>query len=166
MGDADAAAALATTTGGHAVTIDLARTCGYDDDVRTELVGSHGALLIEAAGQGRLRLGDASGLRDVPGPGGDLLAGALAAQLERFAGACAGAPAHATADDAARALAAALAMREARIARRCEVLRTAVRARSYSSRAARTGSDRRGLGHGHVPPGLVAGTPTSGSVRT
>ncbi len=115
VGDADAAAALATTAGGHAVTIDLARTCGYDDDVRTELVGSHGALLIEAAGQGRLRLGDASGLREVPGPEGDLLTGALAAQLERFAAACAGATAHATADDAARALTAALAMREARL---------------------------------------------------
>ena len=75
---------------GQAVAIDLGRTCGYDDDVRTEILGPGGALLIDARGRGGLRHGDQYGLRDVPGPDGDVLELALAAQLERFAEACRG----------------------------------------------------------------------------
>jgi predicted dehydrogenase len=116
VGDAESVAALAATTAGQAVTIDLARTCRYDDDVRTEILGPEGALLIDARGAGGLRHGDRFGLRDVPGPDGDVLELALAAQLERFAAACAGEPPHATAADAARALEAGQAMRRSRLA--------------------------------------------------
>ena len=126
VGDAESVAVLAETTAGQAVTIDLARTCRYDDDVRTEILGPDGALLIDARGAGGLRHGDRYGLRDVPGPEGDVLALALAAQLERFAAACAGAAPHATAVDAARALEAGQAMRRSRLAGGAvEVLRPA-----------------------------------------
>jgi hypothetical protein len=116
VGDAETVAALAVTTAGQAVAIDLGRTCGYDDDVRTEILGPGGALLIDARGRGGLRHGDRYGLRDVPGPDGDVLELALAAQLERFAEACRGAEPHATATDAARALEAGQAMRRSRLA--------------------------------------------------
>jgi myo-inositol 2-dehydrogenase/D-chiro-inositol 1-dehydrogenase len=116
IGDVESVAALAVTTAGQAVTIDLARTCRYGDDVRTEILGPDGALLIDARGPGGLRHGDRYGLREVPGPGGDVLELALAAQLERFAGACAGGEPHATAIDAARALEVGQAMRRSRLA--------------------------------------------------
>jgi myo-inositol 2-dehydrogenase / D-chiro-inositol 1-dehydrogenase len=114
--DAETVAALAVTTAGQAVAIDLGRTCRYDDDVRTEILGSEGALLIDARGQGGLRHGDRYGLRDVPGPAGDVLELALIAQLDRFAEACAGSEPHATATDAARALEVGQAMRRSRLA--------------------------------------------------
>jgi predicted dehydrogenase len=116
VGDAETVTALAVTTAGQAVAIDLGRTCAYDDDVRTEILGSQGALLIDARGRGGLRHGDRYGLRDVPGPDGDVLELALAAQLDRFAEACAGAEPHATATDAARALEVGQAMRRSRLA--------------------------------------------------
>jgi len=116
VGDAETVAALAVTTAGQAVAIDLGRTCGYDDDVRTEILGSEGALLIDARGRGGLRHGDRFGLRDVPGPDGDVLELALVAQLDRFAEACRGAEPHATAIDAARALEVGQAMRRSRLA--------------------------------------------------
>ena len=53
VGDAETVAALAVTTAGQAVAIDLGRTCGYDDDVRTEILGPGGALLIDARGPRR-----------------------------------------------------------------------------------------------------------------
>jgi predicted dehydrogenase len=116
VGDAETVAALAVMAAGQSVAIDLTRTCRYDDDVRTEILGSDGALLIDARGASGLRHGDRSGLRDLPGPGGDVLERALASQLERFAEACAGAESHATAGDAARALEACQAMRRSRLA--------------------------------------------------
>jgi predicted dehydrogenase len=116
VGDAETVAALAVTTAGQAVAIDLGRTCRYDDDVRTEILGTEGALLIDARGTGGLRHGDRYGLREVPGPEGDVLELALAAQLDRFAEACAGAEPHATATDAARALEVGQAMRRSRLA--------------------------------------------------
>jgi predicted dehydrogenase len=126
VGDAETVAALAVTTAGQAVAIDLGRTCGYDDDVRTEILGSEGALLIDARGRGGLRHGDRFGLRDVPGPEGDVLELALRAQLDRFADACRGGEPHATATDAARALEVGQAMRRSRLAGgRIELLATA-----------------------------------------
>ena len=116
VGDAETVAALAVSTAGQAVAIDLGRTCGYDDDVRTEILGPGGALLIDARGPGGLRHGDRYGLRDVPGPQGDVLELALAAQLDRFAEACRGGEPHATATDAARALEVGQAMRRSRLA--------------------------------------------------
>ena len=52
VGDVEALVALAVTAGGAPATIDLARSVRYGDDVRTEIVGAHGALLISAIGTG------------------------------------------------------------------------------------------------------------------
>jgi myo-inositol 2-dehydrogenase / D-chiro-inositol 1-dehydrogenase len=115
VGDLEAAAGLAVTAAGHAVTIDLHRQCRYADIVHTEVVGAEGALLIRFEGPGSLELGDGDGLRAVPGPAGEAIHGALAAQLDALAAAVAGEPTGAAgAADSTRALAAARAMREAR----------------------------------------------------
>jgi len=116
VGDLEAAAALATTVAGHAMTIDLHRSCGYADIVHTAIVGSDGAILIRFEDAGELQLGDPSGLRTVPGPPGEAVRGALTAQLDALALAVAGEPTDAAcADDSTRALRAARAMRDARV---------------------------------------------------
>jgi predicted dehydrogenase len=116
VGDLEAAAALATTVAGHAMTIDLHRSCGYADIVHTEIVGAEGAILIRFEDAGELQLGDPTGLRSVPGPSGEAIRGALAAQLDALALAVAGEPTEAAgAEDSTRALRAARAMRDARV---------------------------------------------------
>jgi hypothetical protein len=79
------------------------------------VVGAEGALLIRFEGAGSLELGDGDGLRTVPGPPGEAIHGALAAQLDALAAAVAGEETGAAgAADSTRALAAARAMRDAR----------------------------------------------------
>ena len=117
VGDLEAAAALAVTTGGHAVTIDLHRQCGYADIVHTEVIGAEGAILIRFEDAGSLEVGNRAGLRTVPGPPGEAIRGALAAQLDALAAAVAGEVTGAAGPaDSTRALAAARAMRDARVA--------------------------------------------------
>ena len=118
-GDVEAAAVLVRTATGTVATIDLARSVGYDDDVRTEVVGARGALLVRASGTGELWLGDGDGLRRLPGRDVDVLADALARQLEAF-GATARRAARGVTEivdvgTAAATLRVALAAREARL---------------------------------------------------
>jgi myo-inositol 2-dehydrogenase/D-chiro-inositol 1-dehydrogenase len=116
-GDVEALAALAATDAGHPVTVDLHRSCRFDDLVRSELVGSEGALVVTFWGAGGLELGDAAGLRPVDGMdgGGDVVTVALARQLDALAAAVAGEPvAAAGAAESAAALGASLAMGRAR----------------------------------------------------
>jgi myo-inositol 2-dehydrogenase / D-chiro-inositol 1-dehydrogenase len=117
VGDVSSAVGLVTTASGRVATIDLARTAGYDDAMRTEIVGSSGVLLIDAGGSGSLHVGDRAGLRPVPGPepSVDVWDDALVRQLEAFARACSGDPAGIVgADTAAATLEAGLAFRAAR----------------------------------------------------
>jgi myo-inositol 2-dehydrogenase/D-chiro-inositol 1-dehydrogenase len=117
-GDVEALAALAATAAGHPVTVDLHRSCRFDDLVRSELVGSEGAMVVTFWGPGRLELGDASGLREVGGvvDGGDVVAAALARQLDSLAAAVAGEAVSAAGPaESAAALSASLAMRRARL---------------------------------------------------
>jgi predicted dehydrogenase len=117
VGDVEALVALAVTAGGAPVTIDLARSVRYGDDVRTEIVGADGALLISAVGAGSLAVGDASGLRAQAVLSDHVLDDALAAQADCFARAIGGHrdPALPGAAASAHALAAAQAMRRARL---------------------------------------------------
>ena len=117
VGDVEALVALAITAGGAPATIDLARSVRYGDDVRTEIVGAQGALLISAVGSGALALGDSTGLAAVASQVDDVLDDAHAAQADCFARAIAGARDAVLPGAAAssHALAAALAMRRARI---------------------------------------------------
>jgi myo-inositol 2-dehydrogenase/D-chiro-inositol 1-dehydrogenase len=114
--DVEAAVLLARTAAGHPVIVDLHRACAFHDTVRTEVVGSAGALIMTCDGDGSLEVGDAAGLRSIAGPAGDVVRGALVAQLTAFAEAIGGggdggsaAPA-----DASLALAAAQAAQASR----------------------------------------------------
>jgi myo-inositol 2-dehydrogenase/D-chiro-inositol 1-dehydrogenase len=124
VGDVEASAALAVTAGGTPATIDLARSVRYGDDVRSEIVGAHGALLISAIGRGSLHVGDAAGLRETPSVIDLVLDDALAAQAECFARAIEGQrdPVLPGASESAHALAAAQAMRRARLTREVELV--------------------------------------------
>jgi myo-inositol 2-dehydrogenase/D-chiro-inositol 1-dehydrogenase len=122
VGDVEALVALAVTAAGAPATIDLARSVRYGDDVRTEVVGSHGALLISAIGSGSLTVGDASGLSPFEDASNDVLLDALAAQADCFARAIEGQrdPDLPGAVESSHALAAAQAMRRARLTRNVE----------------------------------------------
>jgi myo-inositol 2-dehydrogenase/D-chiro-inositol 1-dehydrogenase len=124
VGDVEAIVALAVTSGGAPATIDLARSVRYGDDVRTEIVGAHGAILISAVGEGSLTFGDARGLVAFPGQSDHVLDDALAAQADCFAGAIGGHrdPALPGAAASSHALAAAQAMRRARISGQVEAI--------------------------------------------
>ncbi len=115
VGDVEAAACLARTADGHAVTIDLHRSCAFGDVVRTEIAGSEGALLMSFIGPGSLEVGTAAGLRSVPSPVANAIDAALGAQLDALAAATAGTAVEAPGPvDSSRAVAAATAMRRAR----------------------------------------------------
>jgi myo-inositol 2-dehydrogenase / D-chiro-inositol 1-dehydrogenase len=124
VGDVEALVALAVTAGGAPATIDLARSVRYGDDVRTEIVGAHGALLISAIGTGSLHVGDSSGLHASPVLSDRVLDDALAAQADCFARAIAGHRDAVLPGPAAssHALAAAQAMRRARLSGEVELV--------------------------------------------
>jgi predicted dehydrogenase len=64
-GDVDNLVAVLELDDGCVATVDLSRNARYGDDVRTEVLGSGGALLIDALPKGRTRLGTAAGMRDL-----------------------------------------------------------------------------------------------------
>ena len=59
-GDVDNLVAVLELGGGGAATVDLSRNSRFGDDVRTDVLGSAGALLIESLPAGRARIGSAS----------------------------------------------------------------------------------------------------------
>ena len=125
VGDIEALAALVVTAGGSPATIDLARSVRYGDDVRTEIVGARGALMLSAVGAGSLVLGDPAGLTTVAHVSDDVLDDALAFQTDTFARAIGGTR-HAAlpgARESSHALAAAQAMRRARLSGAVETVR-------------------------------------------
>ncbi len=72
-------------------TVDLSRNARYGDDVRTEILGSNGALLVDLLPTSRTRLGDAGGVRELPSSmAEDAMAAGVAAQAVAFAEAIAG----------------------------------------------------------------------------
>jgi len=117
VGDVEALVALAVTAGGAPATIDLARSVRYGDDVRTEIVGAHGAILISAIGAGSLALGGSAGLTQQAVLSDHVLDDALAAQADCFARAIGGRrdPSLPGAAASSHALAAAQVMRRARL---------------------------------------------------
>ena len=116
VGDLEAAAALATTVAGHAMTIDLHRSCGYADIVHTAIVGRRGRdpdpVRRRGRAAGRRPEWPASGSR--PARRGDPRRPRPRSST-RSALAVAGEPTDAAGpEDSTRALRAARAMRDAR----------------------------------------------------
>jgi myo-inositol 2-dehydrogenase / D-chiro-inositol 1-dehydrogenase len=92
-GDVDNLVAVLELDGGAVATVDLSRTARFGDDVRTEVLGSDGALLIDALPSGRTRIGTRAGLRVLPGSEvDDVMAAGVAEQARAFAAAVRGAP--------------------------------------------------------------------------
>jgi hypothetical protein len=74
-------------------TVDLSRNARFGDDVRTEVLGSDGALLVESLPHGRTRVGTAAGVRDLAeSEADDAMAAGVAEQARAFAAAARGAP--------------------------------------------------------------------------
>jgi len=90
-GDLDNLLAVLELDGGAVATVDLTRNARYGDDVRTEVLGSQGALLVDLLPTSHTRLGDASGLRELPESAvEDAMAAGVAAQVRAFAAAVRG----------------------------------------------------------------------------
>jgi predicted dehydrogenase len=90
-GDLDNLVAVLELEGGAVATVDLSRNARYGDDVRTEVLGTSGALLIDLVPAGRTRLGTVSGLHELPESlVEDAMAAGVAAQARAFAAAVRG----------------------------------------------------------------------------
>ncbi|MDP9463849.1 MAG: Gfo/Idh/MocA family oxidoreductase, partial [Actinomycetota bacterium] len=91
VGDVDNLLAILELDGGALATVDLSRNCRFGDDVRTEILGSNGALLIDLLPVGRVRLGTASGMVDLHGVDvADVTSAGVANQAISFAAAIRG----------------------------------------------------------------------------
>jgi predicted dehydrogenase len=91
VGDVDNLVAVLELEGGAIATVDLSRNCRYGDDVRTEILGSQGALLIDLLPGGRVRLGTTDGMIDLEGVDApDVMSAGVANQADAFAAAIRG----------------------------------------------------------------------------
>ena len=91
-GDVDNLLAVLELTGGAMATVDLSRNARYGDDVRTEVLGSDGAVFVDILPTGRTRLADANGVRVVEGSEvDDATAAGVTAQAQAFAASVRGA---------------------------------------------------------------------------
>ena len=92
VGDHDNLLAVLQLTGGAVATVDLSRNARYGDDVRTEVLGSRGAVFIEILPTGRARLGPADGVALMAGSEvDDATAAGVVNQMKAFAAAVRGA---------------------------------------------------------------------------
>lgn len=90
-GDVDNMVAVLELEGGAVANVDLSRNAGYDDDVRTEILGEHGAIFIDLLPTGRSRVATDAGVHVVPDSQvEDALAAGLIAQVDACAAAVAG----------------------------------------------------------------------------
>jgi predicted dehydrogenase len=91
VGDVDNLVAVLELEGGAIATVDLSRNCRFGDDVRTEILGSQGALLIDLLPVGRVRLGTKEGMVELDGVDvDDVTAAGVANQADAFAAAIRG----------------------------------------------------------------------------
>jgi len=88
VGDVDNLVAVLDLAGGAAATVDLSRNARYGDDVRTEILGSDGAIFVDLLPTGRTRLATRSGVRVIAGSeSADAVAAGIVSQAEAFAAA-------------------------------------------------------------------------------
>jgi predicted dehydrogenase len=90
-GDVDNLVAVLELDGGGVATVDLSRNARFGDDVRTEVLGSSGALLIDSLPVGRARIGTSAGLEVLAqSEVEDVMADGVAGQARAFAAAARG----------------------------------------------------------------------------
>ena len=86
VGDVDNLLIELTLEGGTVAVVDLSRNARYGDDVRTEILGSNGAIFVDLLPTGRARLGTSEGVSVLPGSEvDDAMAAGVAGQAEAFA---------------------------------------------------------------------------------
>ncbi len=86
VGDVDNLVAWLHLQGGAVATVDLTRNCRFGDDVRTEVLGEEGAILVDTLPNGRTRLCTAAGIEVVAGSRTeDAFAAGVQAQALAFA---------------------------------------------------------------------------------
>jgi predicted dehydrogenase len=86
VGDLDNLVAVLDLADGTVATVDLSRNCRYGDDVRTEILGSDGALFVDLLPTGRTRLATAAGIETLPGSVvADAFTAGILRQAEAFA---------------------------------------------------------------------------------
>jgi predicted dehydrogenase len=86
IGDMDNAHVTIELSGGVTGLVDLSRNAAYGDDVRTEILGEHGAVFVDTLPQGMTVVGTDAGLRDaLPAPIEDAFLIGVAAELRAFA---------------------------------------------------------------------------------
>ena len=91
VGDVDNVLAVLELTGGVVATVDLSRNARYGDDVRTEVLGSQGALFVDILPLGRTRIGTSTGVKVLAGSEvDDATVAGVVAQAEAFAAAIRG----------------------------------------------------------------------------
>jgi scyllo-inositol 2-dehydrogenase (NAD+) len=91
VGDLDNLVAVLELEGGGVATVDLSRNGRYGDDVRSEILGSDGALLIDLLPTSRARIGTAAGMQELAGSAvEDAMAAGVAEQARAFAAAVRG----------------------------------------------------------------------------
>jgi myo-inositol 2-dehydrogenase/D-chiro-inositol 1-dehydrogenase len=114
-GDVDNLVAVLELDGGGVATVDLSRNARFGDDVRTEVLGSSGALLIDSLPVGRARIGTSGGLEVLAqSEVDDVMADGVAGQARAFAAAARGRTGDVpTADSSSRATRIGLAVIEA-----------------------------------------------------
>jgi predicted dehydrogenase len=92
-GDIDNLVVALQLEGGALATVDLSRNSRYGDDVRTEILGSEGAILIDLLPTGRARIGTTPGMETLAGSEtADATAAGVIGQMEAFAAAIRGEP--------------------------------------------------------------------------
>ncbi len=85
-GDVDNLVAILDLANGAVATVDLSRNFRYADDVRTEILGSDGALFVDMLPEGSTRLATAGGLSIVEGSKApDPMTSGVVAQARAFA---------------------------------------------------------------------------------
>jgi myo-inositol 2-dehydrogenase/D-chiro-inositol 1-dehydrogenase len=91
VGDVDNLVAVLEMDGGSVATVDLSRNCRYGDDVRSEILGSQGALLVDLLPRGRVRVGSVDGMVDLDDVDAeDVTSAGVARQAAAFAAAVRG----------------------------------------------------------------------------
>lgn len=85
VGDVDNLCLVVGFADSRAAFVDLSRNCRYGDDVRTEILGSDGAIFVELLPTGRTRLANKDGVVEVVGSqASDATAAGIENQLTAF----------------------------------------------------------------------------------
>jgi scyllo-inositol 2-dehydrogenase (NAD+) len=85
VGDVDNLCAVLEFAESRTAIVDLSRNCRYGDDVRTEILGSNGAIFVDLLPTGRTRLATKDGVVEVSGSQAqDATSAGVENQLEAF----------------------------------------------------------------------------------